>query len=467
MMELDPDITAALDAAERELAPLLLEGLFADLAPVAKTVLDRSLKRADEQFWTDEPAMRRGWAWRGRIDPLAEGPLSGREVVVKDSICVAGLPVTLGDLSRPALMPEKDAIVVERIRRAGATIIGKSQCEDFCQGGQSFSSAPVPVENPHDRTRSAGGSSSGSAALVGAGEVELALAADSAGSVRIPSAYCGCVGLKPTRGALSFDGIFSLEPLLETAGPIARTVDDCALLFGAMRGDNTERPEHKVPVRIAMLEEGFGTRGGEGVADIVRAGIDRAFPHAGTVSIGSAHNDAAGVHLALYVSGMARTLRGLGLPSGTVSGHRVDMAEAEALWLEDAARQSSELRLMRAALPSVEERFGPRFYFAAAAQIQALIEHYDALFADCDVLVMPTTLAPPPRIPLPDTPLAERIAASFSGTENTAPFNLTGHPAISVPCGKVDGLPVGVMLVARRGHENDLFQAARQIEETS
>ena len=404
---------------------------------------------------------------RSRIEPRSEGRLSGREIAVKDSICVAGLPITLGDLDRPALRPRRHAAVVERVLADGVTIVGKAQCEDFCQGGQSFSSRPVAIANPHDQARSAGGSSSGSAALVGAGLVEMAMAADSAGSARIPASHCGIVGLKPTRGALPFEGIFSLEPLLETAGPMARTVAGAELLYAAMRGPDDTSPSEAAATFIpAFLAEGFiSPDQNPDVAALVTEAVRSAFGSLSTLSVGAAHERANRSHLALYITGMARTLRALGQPHGALSGYNDQMAAAEAEWLGNTDAQSSELRLMRAACAAVEDRWGAQLYAAAVADIQPMTRAYDDLLERCGVLIMPTCPLLPPPIPDSTIPLAERMAASFSGTANTAPFNFTGHPAITVPVGTISGLPVGAMLVAAHGREADLFLAAKQLEQ--
>jgi amidase len=169
------------------------------------------------------------------LAPTGSGLLDGRTLAVKDSVAVAGLPMALGS-GLPGFTPARDAEVVARARAAGARVVAKAQCEAFLLGANSFSSRPEPVRNPHDPARSAGGSSSGSAAMVASGLADLAIGTDSGGSIRIPAAFCGVVGFKPTRGRVPCTGSAPMEPTLGHAGPIARTVGDAAALFSVMDG---------------------------------------------------------------------------------------------------------------------------------------------------------------------------------------------------------------------------------------
>ena len=164
------------------------------------------------------------------------GPLAGRSVAIKDNTAVAGVPMMNGSATLEGFVPARDATVVTRLLAAGATIAGKAVCEDLCFSGGSHTSRTGPVRNPWDTTRSAGGSSSGSAALLAAGVVDIATGGDQGGSVRIPAAYCGVVGHKPTHGLVPYTGAFPIEQTIDHLGPMARTVADVALTLAVLAG---------------------------------------------------------------------------------------------------------------------------------------------------------------------------------------------------------------------------------------
>ena len=176
------------------------------------------------------------WYWRTEIKGAPSGPLAGKTVAIKDNVCVAGVPMMNGSSVLEGYVPEIDATIVTRILEAGGTILGKAVCENLCLSGGSHTSATGPVRNPYDPARTAGGSSSGSAALVAAGEVDLAIGGDQGGSIRIPSGWCGICGLKPTYGLVPYTGIFPLELTLDHTGPMARTVAEVALLLAVIAG---------------------------------------------------------------------------------------------------------------------------------------------------------------------------------------------------------------------------------------
>src|SRR5947199_6151802 len=176
------------------------------------------------------------WYWRTELKGAPSGPLAGKTVAIKDNVCVAGVPMMNGSSVLEGYLPEIDATVVTRILDAGGTVLGKAVCENLCFSGGSHTSDTGPVRNPHDPTRSTGGSSSGSSALVAAGEVDMAIGGDQGGSIRIPSCSCGVYGLKPTYGLVPYTGVFPIELTLDHTGPIAGSVEDVALLLEAIAG---------------------------------------------------------------------------------------------------------------------------------------------------------------------------------------------------------------------------------------
>ena len=250
------------------------------------------------------------WYVTTELRTASGGPLAGRRVAVKDNIEVAGLPMMNGSATLEGFIPRRDATVVTRLLAAGATITGKAVCEDLCFSGGSHTSRTGPVRNPWDRDRSAGGSSSGSAALVAAGHADMALGGDQGGSVRIPSAFCGTVGHKPTHGLVPYTGAFPIENTLDHLGPITRTVHDAAVMLGVLAGrdglDPRQRAEHlpedfltgleagATGLRVAVVAEGFGIPGlsQPGVDECVRAAI-RTLETAGAASGRSASRGTA------------------------------------------------------------------------------------------------------------------------------------------------------------------------------
>jgi amidase len=173
------------------------------------------------------------WAWRTDVRGAEEGPLAGRTVALKDTTCLAGVPMRNGTSLLEGFVPDFDATVAERILAAGGRIIGKASCENLCFSGGSHTNFLGPVHNPHRRGYATGGSSSGSAALVASGAVDMALGGDQGGSIRVPSSWCGVYGLKPTYGLVPCTGMFPIEQTLDHAGPICSSIRDVALLLSA------------------------------------------------------------------------------------------------------------------------------------------------------------------------------------------------------------------------------------------
>src|SRR3989442_8783698 len=232
------------------------------------------------------------WYQKCSIKGASSGILSGKRVAIKDNVCVAGIPMMNGTSVLEGYVPEFDATIVTRILDAGGEIIGKSVCEHLCFSGGSHTSDTGPVLNPHDHTRSAGGSSSGSAALVVAGECDMAIGGDQGGSIRIPAAWCGAYGLKPTYGLVPYTGVFPIELTLDHTGPIAATTYDVALLLEAIAGEDGLDPrQQNVKVeaytqalindteglRVGIVTEGFGWPGlsEQDVDELVEASAQR------------------------------------------------------------------------------------------------------------------------------------------------------------------------------------------------
>ena len=227
-----------------------------------------------------EPADNRLGAWYVKTDipGAGQGKLAGKTVAVKDTVLLAGVPLMGGSNILEGYVPDQDAEIVTRMLAAGATITGKSVCEAYCFSGGSHTSDTGPVRNPHNPAHTSGGSSSGSGALVAAGQVDMAIGCDQGGSVRIPASYCGLVGLKPTYGLVPYTGILGMNPNIDHTGPMTRTVADNARLLEVLAGpDGVDSRQSGVRVadytaalegdpsglRVGLVTEGFGWEGGD------------------------------------------------------------------------------------------------------------------------------------------------------------------------------------------------------------
>lgn len=231
------------------------------------------------------------WYVKTTVEGAASGKLKGKKVALKDNICLAGVPMMNGASTLEGYTPDVDATVAQRILDAGGTIVGKTVCEYFCFSGGSHTSASGPVHNPHRMGYSAGGSSSGSAAVVVVGEVPMALGGDQGGSIRMPASFCGIYGMKPTHGLVPYTGIMPIELTLDHTGPMTATVEDNALLLEVLAGPDGLDPRQygglakpyrealgrgAKSLRIAVVEEGFGHPQSQTASDdLVRAAAER------------------------------------------------------------------------------------------------------------------------------------------------------------------------------------------------
>ena len=232
---------------------------------------------AERQYAEPADNPLNGWYVTSEIRGADSGPLAGKRIAVKDNIMVAGLPMMNGSRSVEGFVPVEDATVVRRVLEAGGIVAGKAVCEDLCFSGGSHTSANGPVLNPWDTSRSTGGSSSGSAALVASGAVDMAIGGDQGGSVRMPASWCGIVGLKATHGLVPYTGAFPIELTLDHLGPMTRTVTDAAVMLTVLGGpDGCDPRQAGAPSevdytaglndgvrgkRVGILREGFGFEG--------------------------------------------------------------------------------------------------------------------------------------------------------------------------------------------------------------
>ena len=417
------------------------------------------------------------------IQGAASGPLSGKRIAVKDCICVAGVPMMNGSAIFEGYVPEVDATVVARVLDAGGIIVGKSANEDYCYSGGSHTNARGPVDNPHRPGFTAGGSSSGSGALVGGGVGDMALGTDQGGSVRQPASFCGAVGMKATFGLVPCTGNLSMEYSLDHLGPITRNVADNALLLEVIAGpDGLDSRQNNIKVdrytadlgtgakglRIGILDETFGLPQSDKRTDAaVRAAV-AAFEKLGAdvevVSI-PMHRFGGAIWMPRAAEGcLANMFHGNGFGFGPAGVYLPSAMQHQAMWRHQADLLPDTVKLAMLVGEYMSRAYSGRYYGRAHNLARLLTEHYDQAFKRVDILASPTVPFPPPRRPAADAPREEAVATAFGVTINTAPFNATGHPSMSLPCGWIDGLPVGLMLTGRNFDERLLYRAASALE---
>lgn len=470
----------------------------------------RRLNRLSEMWIGEEHALahgdlsRRSWrltkeqdplnafTWACRVEGAPEGALSGKTVGLKDNIALAGVPLTMGSHFMDGYIPDFDAAVVTRLLAHGATILGKLNMHDFASGGGllgigDFGRTP----NPYDHERVSGGSSSGCAAAVATGMVDLAIGDDQGGSIRNPAHYCGVVGVKPTYGLVPHTGAVGADPSLDHLGPLSRSVRDSALTLQCIAGSDGDDPRQAdCPpltdlmtgldggvrgVRIGLLLEGIGYEGMEReVSDAVLGCLDvlaGAGAIVGKVSIPmheEAYIPASAIMLGgtkrLYDTNLGGAFYGSSYPASLMTtfgrfkrsnGHELPISYKQTVALAEY----------------LERYYHGRFYAKAQNMRRTVRQAYDSAFKNFDVIVCPTKPTRAPKFVEPRNQreelefFLERGVSEAAFSRNTAPFNYTGHPAISVPCAMTDGLPIGIQLVGRHYEDGLLLRVASTIQE--
>ena len=407
------------------------------------------------------------------------GLLAGVPVALKDNICVRDVATTCGSAILEPFEPPYDAHVVERLREAGAVLFAKTNMDEFGMGSSTEYSAYGPSRNPHALDRTPGGSSGGSAAAVACGMVPLALGSDTGGSIRQPAAFCGIVGVKPTYGLVSRFGLIAFASSLDQIGPMARDVDDAALLLRAISGhdprDATSSVRHLAPTEA---EESSSLRG-------LRVGLPREFFEAGVdpavrAAVGSAqavlHRAGAQTEeVSLPLSRFAIPVYYVVAPSEASS----NLARFDGIRVGNRADSTGGVQEMMAATrgeffgPEVKRRillgtyslstgYSQAYYRRAQRMRAAIRREMEELFEQVDVLLAPTT----PTVAFPLGEKTEDPLAMYQSDVLTVAANLCGIPALSMPCGRsAEGLPIGMQLMAARFREDLLFKVARACEE--
>jgi aspartyl-tRNA(Asn)/glutamyl-tRNA(Gln) amidotransferase subunit A len=406
----------------------------------------------------------------------ADGPLAGVPLAVKDLFCTAGIPSQSGSRILDGYRPPYTATAVASLEAAGATLLGKTNQDEFAMGSSNENSAFGPVRNPWDRERVPGGSSGGSAAAVAAGLAPWALGTDTGGSIRQPAALCGIVGLKPTYGTVSRYGMIAFASSLDQAGPFTRDVTDAALLLRHMVGrDERDSTSLQHPEEI-RLPQGVDLRGlrlgvpeeltGEGIESGVREAFNATLALA--EQLGASIETCALPHAphalsAYYLIAPAEASANLARFDGVRYGLRVDADDLTSMYEQTrAAGFGAEVkrRIMLGTYALSSGYYDA--YYGRAQQVRTKIaDDFRAAFERFDLIVTPTAPSVAFRLgEKVDDPLA-----MYLNDVCTVPMSLAGIPAISIPNGLSDGLPVGFQLCGPAFSENRLLEAAYVLEQ--
>lgn len=422
-----------------------------------------------------------GWAWKCSVQGAEDGPLAGRTVALKDNISLAGIPMMNGSPIMEGYVPREDATVVMRLLDAGARIIGKTAVPAFCFDGGGCTGYPEPQPvNPHDPERLAGASSNGSAVVVTNGEVDMALGGDQGGSIRLPASWSGCYGIKGTHGLVPYTGIFPIELTVDHVGPMARTAEDCARMLEVLAGSDGLDPrqydvrttkytdslsENLSGLRIGILREGFG------IADASERDVDDAVREAVSVleKLGASvselsvpmHSDGLALWSAIAFEGATELMvRGDGFGTNWRGHYSTQLMDFYGRARRARGHDFSDtVKLTVLTGHYMSEQYNRHYYGKAQNVGRRLAGEYDRALQQCDLLVMPTTAMKAVRRPA-DKKLASTLAGALGNLHNTAPFDVSGHPAMSVPVGLSEGLPVGMQLVGKRWDEATVLKAA-------
>jgi len=425
------------------------------------------------EFWRARAASDElgAYLWVAEDNPGGELP----PVAVKDLFCVEGVPSAAGSRILEGYRPPYTATSVRKLRDGGAGVLGKTNQDEFAMGSSNENSAFRPVENPWDRTRVPGGSSGGSAAAVAAGTAPWAIGTDTGGSVRQPAALCGVVGLKPTYGAISRYGMIAFASSLDQCGPLTRDVTDAALLLGLMQGrDPCDSTSVGIPggIDLPSAERLDGSR--FGVWGLEEEGLDAGVAAACRATLGTIEELGGAVEeielphaghglSAYYVIAPAEASANLARYDGVRYGMRAGNGDLTSLYettRHDGFGDEVQRRIMIGTY-ALSSGYYEAYYGKAQKVRTRIVEDFRAAFERVDFVVTPTS-------PTVAFKLGERTAdplAMYLSDYFTVPMPLAGIPAVSIPCGLHEGLPVGFQIAGPAFSETRMLDAAHALEQ--
>ncbi|MDA0797469.1 MAG: Asp-tRNA(Asn)/Glu-tRNA(Gln) amidotransferase subunit GatA [Chloroflexi bacterium] len=413
------------------------------------------------------------------IDSGNAGPLTGVPMQLKDNMATRGVTTTCASLMLEHFVPPYDATVTSALANAGAVLLGKGNMDEFAMGSSTETSAYKPTRNPWDLDRVPGGSSGGPAASVAGGLAPYSLGSDTGGSIRQPASFCGIVGLKPTYGLVSRYGLIAFASSLDQIGPLTRTVEDAALVMNAIAGpdvnDSTSisRPAIDYTIglkdgvkglRIGVVPEYFGEGIDPEVARLTREAIKQLEELGAEVSEVSLPNSKAALAV-YYVLSPSECSANLARYDGVKYGFSTPDAPNMMAALEATRDGGFGIEVKRRIMMGTYALSSGYYdaYYKKAQQVRTLIRReFDAAFEKVDVLITPTTPTTAFKLGEIQDPVV-----MHANDVCTVPANIAGIPGISIPCGTIDGLPVGLQLLGAHLSEATLLRAAYAYEQAT
>ena len=410
------------------------------------------------------------------------GLLAGIPIGIKDNMCTKGIPTTCASRILENFVPPYESTVTQKLKDAGAVMVGKTNLDEFAMGSSTENSAYQVTANPWDLERVPGGSSGGSAAAVASGECPIALGSDTGGSIRQPASFCGVVGVKPTYGLVSRYGLVAFASSLDQIGPFARSVEDAAILLSAIAGhdlnDSTSlkveipdyakllQPTLKPNIKIGVIKETFGEGLDPSVAQAVTQALDQLKNLGAEIHEVSCPRFRYGLPT-YYIIAPSEASANLARYDGVKYGLRVPDADNLLSMYNKTRAAGFGKEVKRRILLGTYTLSAGYYdaYYLKAQKVRTLLKQdFEAAFEKVDVLVCPTA----PTTAFKAGEKTEDPLSMYLGDLMTIPVSLTGLPGISVPCGfDENGLPIGMQLIGKVLREDQLFQVAYAYEQST
>ena len=427
---------------------------------------------------TKEKALKDAENAQKLIDEGRSAPLTGIPLAIKDNICIDGVRTTCASRMLENFIPPYNATVIDKLNEQGYVLLGRTSMDEFAMGGSNQTSAFAKTKNPYDLERVPGGSSGGSAAAVAAGSAVISLGSDTGGSIRMPAAYCGVVGLKPTYGSVSRYGLVAFASSLDQIGPLARSVKDAAMLYSVICGhddmdattadrdypDFTKLLNSDVKgLKIGIPEEYFG----EGVDNSVKETVMNAVKELEKKGAEIVNISLPSTKYALnayYIISSAEASSNLARFDGVKYGYRAenftDLTDMYEKTRSEGFGDEVKRRIMLGTFV-LSSGFFDAYYKKARLVAFEIVKEFNAAFEKCDFIATPATPSTAFRLGENMGDPTKMYAADIC----TVTVNIAGLPAVSVPCGKVNNMPVGLQFIGRQFSEQTLLNAAYAIEQ--